>query len=197
MAGLPPLAGFVAKEACSAPCSMSPARRRHRAPTAAGGCVLVGVVLGSALTVAYTPGSCGGRSPPSPGWRAPSPGRTRPVSWPPRCCSGVLLPARGFLGGPETTLLHAVRRPVPRPPGTTEPGAVARTRPRRWLLSVVSLALGLLLFWQRRAIARCRRRSPPAGAPNEGTRAGAAAGPHGRRGHRRHPARVAGDLPRA
>ncbi len=182
MAGLPPTAGFVAKEAALA--AVLP-DAGHAPPTgvlAAGGgavgwMVLVVVVLGSALTVAYGLrflwGAFANRGPVSPAGAEPPSGRgpdpedapqlidpaevrRQPVllTWPPLVLAllGLAVAATGALG--ESVLgLHADGLPG-------EPGHLAL-----WSgltpalgLTVVAVALGVAVFWWRDAVERTQER---------------------------------------
>ena len=153
MAGLPPLTGFVAKESVyGALIGVA----RHGDGTGlghlAGWTVLIGVVLGSALTVAYTGRFLWGTF-------ATKTDVPRSVVAPIRVgfllAPGLLAALSlglGFLSGAQNTMLGQYADLFPaagHQPGLAlwhEPGlAIA--------LSVVSLALGLVLFWRRESFA--------------------------------------------
>jgi multicomponent Na+:H+ antiporter subunit A len=149
MAGLPPLTGFVAKESVyGALIGVA----RHGDGTGLGGVagwsVLIGVVLGSALTVAYTARFLWGTFAAKPDVAPSEVGRI-PVGF----LTGpgvlaVLSLALGFLSGAQNSVLtpHADQFPA----GGHHPGLALWHDPGLALaLSMVSLALGLLLFWRR------------------------------------------------
>jgi multicomponent Na+:H+ antiporter subunit A len=153
MAGLPPLAGFVAKESVyGALIGVA----RHGDGTGLGQLaawtVLVGVVLGSALTVAYTARFLWGTfatKPAVPG--SPVAPATIGFLAAPLLLAALTL-ALGFLSGPQTTMLQPYSDGFPaggHPAGLAlwhEPGLALA-------LSVLSLGLGLLLFWGRERFA--------------------------------------------
>ena len=149
MAGLPPLLGFVAKESVyGALIGVA----RHGDGTGigrlAGWTVLLGVVLGSALTVAYTARFLWGAF--ATKARVP---RTRvaPIGAgflaPPVVLAGLSL-VLGFLSGPLNSVLsrYADQLPV----GGHHPGLALWHDPGLAIaLSLVSVALGLSLFWRK------------------------------------------------
>ena len=189
--GVPPLLGFVAKEAVfeAPPARRRPADRgRARRPGRWARCSPSPTPCASsgapsptspAVAAAEPAAAPAGRSSPrrpcsrSPGW---SPG------WPPPAVDG---------------LLGRLRRTAPGPPATSYQlalwhGAHARARPvragagrRRRLFAVRA---PLARRWPRLRLPVDRRRRATTGH--------AAAGPARRRGHRRHPARLAAGLPR-
>lgn len=105
MAGLPPTAGFVAKEAALD-------AFRHGGP--ADLLVLVGVVAGSALTVAYTLRFLWGRSPVSPVSRRPKRIRRAGRSSRPRRCSPS--PGWSSVSPPRPSTGCSPRTPTGSPP---------------------------------------------------------------------------------
>lgn len=146
MAGLPPLAGFVAKESVyGALIGVA----RHGDGTGlgrvAGWTVLIGVVLGSALTVAYTARFLWGTFATKPGVA-----RSEVASIPTGFLAAptllaVLCLILGFLSGAQNTMFapHADLFPA----GGHHAGLSLWHEPGLALaLSMVSLALGLLLF---------------------------------------------------
>jgi multicomponent Na+:H+ antiporter subunit A len=149
MAGLPPLLGFVAKESVyGALIGVA----RHGDGTGigrlAGWTVLLGVVLGSALTVAYTARFLWGAF--ATKARVP---RTRvaPIGAgflaAPVVLAGLSL-VLGFLSGPLNSMLsrYADQLPV----GGHHPGLALWHDPGLAIaLSLVSVALGLSLFWRK------------------------------------------------
>ncbi len=152
MAGLPLLAGFVAKESVYA-ALIGVARDGDGTGVGAlaGWTVLVGVVIGSALTVAYTARFLWGTLATKPGVAQSGLGRI-PIGF---MAAPVLLSALSllvaFLGGPETTLLSPY---ADRLSGYGHAGLALWHGPNlALLLSTVSLTAGLLMFWQRRAFA--------------------------------------------
>ena len=156
----------------------------------------VGVVLGSALTVAYTARFLWGAFATKPDTartefdRIPAGFLAAPVLL---AASSLVL---GFLGGPETTMLDAVRRQLPRRRARRRAGAVARARARPGAVAGLSGPRPAAVL----APAVCSRRcSRPSAWLERRTRrtstVDAAAGPRGGRGHRPHPARLGGDLP--
>ncbi|HET6625414.1 MAG TPA: Na+/H+ antiporter subunit A [Nocardioidaceae bacterium] len=153
MAGLPPLAGFVAKESVyGALIGVA----RHGDGTGlghvAGWTVLTGVVLGSALTVAYTARFLWGTF----ATKAAVPrSEVAPIGVG-FLAAPVLLAALslvlGFLSGAQNTMLarYADRFPV----GGHHAGLALWHEPGLALaLSVVSFGLGLVVFWRREPFA--------------------------------------------
>ena len=177
-----------------------PRRRRDRPRPARRLAVLVGVVLGSALTVAYTARFLWGTFATKPGV-APLGGRTGPPagSWPRPPCSPLLSLVLGFLGGAADRRCSRRTPTSSRPAGTSRPGAVARPRARRWPARWCRWRSGCCSFWarescRRAAVARPRCRSERrARLPSADARARPGRG----RGDRPDPARLGGDLPRA
>ena len=147
MAGLPPLSGFVAKESVYG-ALIDVARNDEGTGLAgvAGWAVLVGVVLGSALTVAYTARFLWGTFATKPGAARSQPGRIPAGFLAAPLLLSVSSLVLGFLGSREATLLspYADRFPTGAHPdgGLTlwhGPGLVL------WL-SLISVGVGLLLF---------------------------------------------------
>jgi multicomponent Na+:H+ antiporter subunit A len=153
MAGLPPLAGFVAKESVFGSLI---GVARHGDGTglggAAGWAVLIGVVIGSALTVAYTARFLWGTFATKPG--VPTSPMERVGAGfvaAPALLSACSL-ALGFLSGPENSVL--LRYADQLPAGGHHAGLALWHEPGLPLvLSLVSLAAGLTLFWRREPFA--------------------------------------------
>jgi multicomponent Na+:H+ antiporter subunit A len=153
MAGLPPLIGFVTKESVyGALIGVA----RHGDGTGlgrlAGWAVLLGVVLGSGLTVAYTARflwgtfATKGSVPRSP----VAPIQTAFLTAPALLAAASV--ALGFLSGPQNTVLMQYAAAFPA--GGHHPGLALWHEPGlAFALSMVSLALGLALFWRRDAFA--------------------------------------------
>ena len=95
MAGLPPLIGFVGKEsAFSSLLDVAQAGARPGISPLAGWLMVVGVVLGSVLTVAYTARFLWGTFTDKPDGRRPSSPRHRvDSSWPRSCWLSSRLPS--------------------------------------------------------------------------------------------------------
>ncbi len=161
MAGVAPLAGFVAKEA-----AFDSVVKAVEGPLGAiGGWTLaVVLVVGSALTVAYTARFLWGAFASKPGVDpidCPSP----PI---PFVAAPVLLAALslvvGFLGGPLTALIKPYAETVVSdalPPGEYLPTlSLWHGFTLALGMSVLSLVIGLLLFWRRSAIAGAQQRVP-------------------------------------
>ncbi|MGW1344406.1 Na+/H+ antiporter subunit A [Kribbella sp. NPDC002412] len=153
MAGLPPLAGFVAKESVyGALIEVA----RHGDETGlgqlAGWVVLIGVVLGSALTVAYTARFLWGTFATKPGAR-----RTEmtPIAVgflaAPALLSGLSL-VLGFLSGAQNAVFgrYVEQFSLGKAPAEL---ALWHGLNLALALSLASLALGLILFWRREAFA--------------------------------------------
>ncbi len=153
MAGLPPLIGFVVKESVyGALIGVA----RHGDGTGlgrlAGWTVLVGIVLGSALTVAYTARFLWGAFADKAG---PDPSRVRPVPAGFGASPVILAAASlalGFLSGPLNRVLGSYADELPI--GGHHPGLALWHEPGLALaLSMCSLAIGLALFWRRTGFA--------------------------------------------
>jgi multicomponent Na+:H+ antiporter subunit A len=153
MAGLPPLTGFVAKESVyGALIDVA----RHGDGTGlsqfAGWTVLIGVVLGSALTVAYTARFLWGTFATKPGVRRSD---MAPIGVgflaAPVLLAGLSF-VLGFLSGAQNTMFgqYADSFPV----GGDHAGLALWHKPGLALaLSMTSLAVGLVLFWRRESFA--------------------------------------------
>lgn len=163
MAGVPPFLGFVGKEAAFESLLHGGSRGAGLPNQGASLVVLVGLVLGSVFTVAYSLrfvwGAFGGHRPSAAvaGMHAPD----RLLLAPP-----VLLAVLGLVGGlayrPLDTALSAYARSLP---GGDEPYRLAL-----WHgftpalgLSVVALVGGVLLFAARDSVVRLQRQSPTLG----------------------------------
>ena len=153
MAALMPLAGFVAKESVfGALIDVAQAEEGTGLDGVAGWTLVGGVVLGSALTAAYTArflwGTFATKSDTARTEfdRTPAGFLAAPVLL---AASSLLL---GFLGGPETTMLTPYADSFP-PTGHDTELALWHGLGPALALSVISLALGLLLFWRRRSFA--------------------------------------------
>ena len=157
MAGLPPLAGFVAKESVfGALYGVAETGEGTGLEGPAGWVALVGVVVGSALTAAYTArflwGAFATKTTTGPGVEKSDPGRI-PAGF---LAAPVLLAAAsfvlGFLGTPWTAMLvpHAELFPAT---GHETTLALWHGLGPPLLLSLVALAVGLLLFWRRGSFA--------------------------------------------
>jgi multicomponent Na+:H+ antiporter subunit A len=151
MAGIPPLVGFVAKEGVYAALA-GVARHGDQAGigNVAGCAVLVGVVLGSALTVAYTARFLWGAFATKPGVAAAAPGRVAAGFLAAPLLLALASVVLGLLGGPQTSALrpYADLAGGGHPEKLTlwhEPGLAL-------VLSVVSITVGLALFWRRRSV---------------------------------------------
>ena len=148
MAGVPPLAGFVAKESIFAALA---GVAEHGEGTGlsplAGWTVLAGVVIGSALTVAYTARFAWGTFATKPDTvdttEAPTP---RVMLFSPLLLAVASL-ALGFLGSAETKVLAPYAESIPG--GQLEKLALWHGWGLPLALSAVSLGVGLLLFWRR------------------------------------------------
>ena len=153
MAGVPPLTGFVAKESVFG--SVIDVAR-HGDGTGldgvAGWSLLTGLVLGSALTAAYTARFLWGTLATKPDTPAREPGSI-PAGF---LTAPVLLAAAsfalGFLGGPQTEMLDPYAAAFPATGHETEL-ALWHGLGLALLLSVVSIGLGLLMFWRRSSVA--------------------------------------------
>ena len=137
----PPLTGFVAKESVyGALIDVARDGDGTGLEGAAGWTVLVGVVLGSALTAAYTARFLWGTFATKPGTARSEPGRDRrPGSCSPRSCwrrASIVARVPGRAGD------HDARRRTPtrsRPPGTTPGWRCGTGSGSPWLLSLVSV----------------------------------------------------------
>jgi multicomponent Na+:H+ antiporter subunit A len=165
MAGVPPLTGFVAKESVYG--ALIGAARDGEVSglgPVAGWTVLVGVVLGSALTVAYTARFLWGtfatkRDVPSPDV---APTRVGFLAAP--ALLAALSLGLGFLAGPENAMLGPYADQLPAG-GHDAELALWHGLGLPFALSAVSLGLGLALFWRRESFALLQALLPsPIGA---------------------------------
>jgi multicomponent Na+:H+ antiporter subunit A len=149
MAGLPPLAGFVAKESVYG-ALIDVARLGDGTGLAgvAGWTVLIGVVLGSALTAAYTARFLWGTFGTKPGVPLSTPGRIPAGFLAAPVALGLASLVLGFGGGPETTIL-APHAALLASEGHVESLALWHGPGLALWLSVASLGIGALLFWGR------------------------------------------------
>jgi multicomponent Na+:H+ antiporter subunit A len=172
MAGVPPLAGFVAKESvykavADVPLDGDPSGLGG----AAGWAVLAGVVLGSALTAAYTARFLWGAFATKTD-EAPAPDHTRtfhklrgpvPAGFiaAPIVLAGLSLLV-GFLGGPETTMLTPYAEEFAVPADTHAYDlALWHGLGLPLALSALSIGVGLAVFWQRQAFGRIQMALSP------------------------------------
>jgi len=153
MAGLPPLFGFVAKESVyEGLIGVAHDGDGTGLGPLAGWVVLLGVVLGSALTVAYTArflwGALATKSRARPSEVSPIPAGFLAAP----ALLAVLSLALGFLSGPVNTVLapHADRSRLGEHHAEL---ALWHGLGLALLLSLVSLGLGLLLFWRKATFA--------------------------------------------
>jgi multicomponent Na+:H+ antiporter subunit A len=168
MAGLPPLIGFVAKESVyGALIGVA----RHGDGTGlgrlAGWTVLVGVVLGSALTVAYTARFLWGAFATKPGVRrsdvAPIPAGFLAAP----TLLAVLCLALGFLSGAQNAVFGQYADVLP--VGGHPPGLALWHRPGlAFALSATSFGIGLLLFWRRGPFAALQSALAPSRSAERG-----------------------------
>lgn len=165
MAGVPPLTGFVAKESVYG--ALVGAARDGEVSglgPVAGWTVLVGVVLGSALTVAYTARFLWGtfatkRDVPSPDV---APTRVGFLAAP--ALLAALSLGLGFLTRPENAMLVPYADQLPAG-GHDAELALWHGLGLPLVLSAVSLGLGLALFWRRESFALLQALLPsPIGA---------------------------------
>lgn len=153
MAALPPFTGFVAKESVYA-ALIGVARDGDGTGIGpvAGWTLLIGVVLGSALTVAYTARFLWGTFATKAGV---PPTEVRPIRTEFLAAPALLATLSvvlGFLGGPESRMIAPYADQFP--PSEHHAQLALWHGPGLALgLSVVSLALGLLLFWRRELVA--------------------------------------------
>ncbi|WP_328701951.1 Na+/H+ antiporter subunit A [Aestuariimicrobium ganziense] len=167
MAGLPPLFGFVAKEgALDALVKLTGGDGTGALP-APTVLLLAAVVLGSALTMAYSLRFWWGAFAPKP-QVATTPVTHRPeigfqiAPWLLGLASLVL----GFLGGPLTRLLSGYVDAVPT---GKQPHSLALWYGFTWplMLSLVALGLGVLLFWFRSEVSQIQSTFPEVAAADE------------------------------
>lgn len=153
MAGLPPTIGFVAKEAVFTSL-LTDALGGALVATAA----LVGVVLGSILTVAYSARFLWGAFGAKAGVDAVRPLRTQPlfVSAPALLAiAGVVL---GFLAGVTDAVLSGYSAAFQPAIGETYHLALWHGLEPALGISALALALGLFLFWKRDRVAAVQER---------------------------------------
>lgn len=162
MAGLPPTLGFTAKEAgLEGITNLALTGDGTGIAPFPGWVLVVTVVLGSALTVAYTLRFWWGAFATKPGIEATEIHHPPALGFvlPPVLLGTAVLVA-GFLGGPLTTVLDAYA--VTLPDGAHGHGL---TLLPSWgaplAASLVAIAGGALLFWQRDRIAAIQRTFPP------------------------------------
>ena len=153
MAGLPPLIGFVTKESVyGALIGVA----RHGDGTGlgriAGWTTLIGVVLGSALTVAYTARFLWGTFATKAAIPRASVIPVRPGFLAAPALLAALSLALGFFSGAQNTIFAQYAALFPA--GGHHPGLALWHKPGLALaLSMTSLALGLVLFWRRESFA--------------------------------------------
>ncbi|MGH3423720.1 MAG: Na+/H+ antiporter subunit A [Nocardioidaceae bacterium] len=158
MAGLPPLVGFVAKEAALG--AFLSVARTGVAGDWFGWVVLAGLVLGSLLTVAYTARFVWGVFGDKPGVQAPAdlvpvpPGFAAPAGV---LAAGSL--ALGFLGHPMTVLLSPYAEQFPAGPDDL-PLGLWHGPSVPLLLTAIAVVGGLGVFGQWRRIAALRPALP-------------------------------------
>lgn len=160
MAGLPPLLGFVAKETIFAGLLELAHGETPGVPPAAGWAVLVGLVVGSALTTGYTARFLWGAFASKPGVaptkvKVPHPAFTAS----PILLAGLTL-GLGFAGAPLTRLLAPYADTLP--PGAHEEYlALWHGLELPLALSGFTLVAGLLLFRWREPLCRFQTRMAP------------------------------------
>ncbi|WP_106537509.1 Na+/H+ antiporter subunit A [Haloactinopolyspora alba] len=158
MAGVPPLAGFVAKESIvKAFVDVARTGDGTGIPPVAGWTVLVGLVAGSALTVAYSARFVWGAFATKPGVSEPAGIHSPPVGF-------AAAPALLALGGLALGFLGSAETPALAPYAEHYPEGVHHASLGLWhglnlalVLSAVSLAAGAVMYWQRHAVARAQR----------------------------------------
>lgn len=165
MAGVPPLTGFVAKESVYG--ALVGAARDGEVSglgPVAGWTVLVGVVLGSALTVAYTARFLWGTFATKRDVPAPDVAPTRVGFLAAPALLAALSLGLGFLAGPENAMLVPYADQLPAG-GHDAELALWHGLGLPLVLSAVSLGLGLALFWRRESFALLQALLPsPIGA---------------------------------
>src|SRR5919112_5542860 len=153
MAGLPPLAGFVAKESVfGALLGVARDGDGTGLAGAAGWVVVVGVVAGSALTAAYTARFLWGAFATKAGVARSDPGRIPAGFVAAPALLALLSLTGGFLGAEASRILapHAETFPAK---GHESGLALWHGLGLPLLLSLISVGVGLLLFWRRRSFA--------------------------------------------
>jgi multicomponent Na+:H+ antiporter subunit A len=165
MAGVPPLTGFVAKESVYG--ALVGAARDGEVSglgPVAGWTVLVGVVLGSALTVAYTARFLWGTFATKGDVPSPDVAPTRAGFLAAPALLAALSLGLGFLAGPENAMLVPYADQLPAG-GHDAELALWHGLGLPLVLSAVSLGLGLALFWRRESFALLQALLPsPIGA---------------------------------
>jgi multicomponent Na+:H+ antiporter subunit A len=158
MAGVAPLTGFVAKESVyNALIDVARTGDGTGLGPVAGWTVLAGVVLGSALTAAYTLRFLWGAFATKPGVEPTAVERVAGGFLAPSALLQGLSLLLGFLGAAETTLLSGYADQFP--PGDHKAYlALWHGLGLALGLSVLSLAVGLALFWRRDAFGRLQDR---------------------------------------
>jgi multicomponent Na+:H+ antiporter subunit A len=148
MAGVPPLAGFVAKESVfAAVAGVAEHGEGTGLSPLAGWTVLAGVVVGSALTVAYTARFVWGTFATKLDTVDTAEAHTPRVMLFSPLLLAIACLVLGFLGGAETKVLAPYAESIPG--GHLEKLALWHGLGLPLALSAVSLGVGLLLFWRR------------------------------------------------
>jgi multicomponent Na+:H+ antiporter subunit A len=157
MAGLPPLAGFVAKESVfGALVDLALNGEEAGVSPAAGWLLLAGVVAGAVLTVAYTARFLWGAFAVKPGIATVPAARVAPGFLAAPVVLAALCVGVGLLGAPETTMLAPYADSVPSPGADAHDATLTLWHgfgPALWL-SVLSVGGGLALFWRREGFGR-------------------------------------------
>ncbi len=158
MAGVVPLAGFVSKES-ALESLWQDVETGVPLPSAYGGLAIAGVVVGSALTAAYTARFLWGAFATKPG---AAPTRVK-VPHPGFVLAPLLLGTASLLLG----LLAPLESPWLMPYAETLPQGAPPEPLALWhgvtvplLLSLLSIAVGLVLFWKRDLVARAQTGVP-------------------------------------
>lgn len=162
MAGLPPTLGFIAKEAAlEGVTNLALTGDGTGIAPLPAWALVVTIVLGSALTVAYTLRFWWGAFATKPGLEPTGIDHPPAVGFVvPPVLLGTAVLAGGFLGGPLTTVLDAYATTLP----DGEHGHGLALIPA-WgaplIASLVAIAGGAVLFWQRERIAAIQQTFPP------------------------------------
>jgi multicomponent Na+:H+ antiporter subunit A len=159
MAGLPPLAGFVAKESVFGALG-DVAREGDGTGLAgvAGWALLTGVVVGSGLTVAYTARFLWGAFATKPNVQPSAPGRIPAGFLAAPALLAALSLVVGLIGTAETTMLAPYVAMFPAVDGHVDELALWHGTGLAVTLSLVSIGVGLLLFHRRQAFAALQSR---------------------------------------
>jgi multicomponent Na+:H+ antiporter subunit A len=159
MAGLPPLAGFVAKESVFGALG-DVAREGDGTGLAgvAGWALLTGVVVGSGLTVAYTARFLWGAFATKPNVQPSAPGRIPAGFLAAPALLAALSLVVGLIGTSETTMLAPYVAMFPAVDGHVDELALWHGPGLAVTLSLVSIGVGLLLFHRRQAFAALQSR---------------------------------------